>query len=492
MSLGKYFLGSVAVGALLITTLPANAQTAGSLRQQIEELKQQLQNLQNQVDQTQQKQAQTEATVDQIKSAPPAVRTGEPFLKMHGISPIFSSADGAYTMSLTGRLHLDFGNYLNYSKKSSSTSPNNLQSGVNARRARIGVDGKIDNVFGYAFIMDFGGSTTDNTSTIENAFITYNGAAPLHFIVGYQDTPYTLDEATSSNDIMFLERSSSQVIATEFGSGDNRSAVGAWWNDPRTWAGVYLTGNASGNSDNGGGSGHNVADQIAMNGRLTYQVVQTPGATFHIGVDGEDLIKPPVAAAYSYRNLSLSDGMELDIDKTTLLSTGSLGSASNPVNGGYVLGPELAGNIGPLYGQAEYFHYTVNRHGLSDLNFNGGYVEASYALTGEVRKYNPGAGAYHSISPAHPFSPANGGWGAWEVAARYSVIDLNDNLGSTTGVAGGKQQTYTFGVNWYPSSNMRFMLDYIHANVDKQSSPTVTTNVGASMDAIALRSQFEF
>jgi len=488
MSFGRYLLGSVAVCALLVTGVPAKAQSLNNqmqnLKQQIEQLNQQLQNLQNQVQQTQQKQAQTDATVSQIKTSPAQTPTGVPYLTMKGLAPTFTSADGANTLSLTGRLHFDMGEYLKYSKQSPSTTPNNLQSGVRARRARLGVQGKIANDFGYAFIADFGGSSTDNGSTIEAANITYNGL-PIHFIVGYQDTPYTLAEATSSNDIMFLERPSSQTIATEFGSGDNRSAVGAWWNNDRAWVGVFGTGNAS-------GTAKGIASQLAMTGRATYQVVQTPDATFHVGVDADALIKPPVVAANSFRGLSLSDSPELRIDNQSFLNTGTMGSAGNPVTGGHVFGPELAGNIGPLYGQAEYFHYTVAREGLTDLNFNGGYVEASYALTGEQRHYKPGAGAYASIAPAHYFAPASGYWGAWEVAARYSVIDLNDNLGSSTGVAGGKQQTYTAGLNWYPSGNLRFMLDYVHTKVDKQASAVSSTQTGMSMDAIALRSQFAF
>lgn len=497
MSLGRYFLGSVAVGALLVTGVPAKAQSINSqvqnLKQQIQQLNQQLQNLQNQIQQTQQKQAQTDATVDQIKAAPARGQAsgGVPFLKMSGISPTFSSADGNFTLSPTGRLHFDMGDYLSYSKASPRTTPNDLQSGVKARRARIGVQGTIDKDFGYALIMDFGGSTTDNGSTIEAANVTYNGL-PVHFIVGYQDTPITLDEATSSNDIMFLERASSQTVATEFGTGDNRSAVGAWWNNDRAWVGVFGTGNASGNSTNGGASGKGVASQLAMAGRATYQLVQTPDATLHVGVNAEGLIKPPVVAANSFRGLALSDSPELRIDNQTILNTGTIGSAANPVTGGHVFGPELAGDVGPFYGQAEYFHYTVERQGVSAANFNGGYVEASYALTGEQRKYKPSAGAYSGLTPAHPFSPSSGGWGAWEVAARYSVIDLNDMLGSSTGVAGGKQQTYSVGLNWYPSTNLRFMFDYIHAKVDKQASATSSTPVGASMDAIAMRTQFAF
>ena len=36
---------------------------------------------------------------------------------------------------------------------------------------------------------------------------------------------------------------------------------------------------------------------------------------------------------------------------------------------------------------------------------------------------------YNGIVPAHPWSLKSGDWGAFEIAARYSVIDLNDRLG---------------------------------------------------------------
>jgi len=36
------------------------------------------------------------------------------------------------------------------------------------------------------------------------------------------------------------------------------------------------------------------------------------------------------------------------------------------------------------------------------------------------------------------------GLGAWEVAYRYSWVDLNDN-----GIDGGQTSQHTFGLNWY-------------------------------------------
>ena len=101
------------------------------------------------------------------------------------------------------------------------TAPNDLNSGVNARRARIGVTGTFDKDWKYWLIYDFGGASDTLSplnsgsvaSGIENGYVEYTGFGPLVFDLGYMDTYYSLDEPTGSNDIMFLERSSAQVIA---------------------------------------------------------------------------------------------------------------------------------------------------------------------------------------------------------------------------------------------------------------------------------------
>src|SRR6185437_11629672 len=181
---------------------------------------QQLENLQSQVVQTQRNQAVTNETVTQMKATPvtPANPVGAAVVKMLNGRPIISSADGRDTLGITGRLHLDAGAY-SWKPDSKGTVPQNFNDGVNARRARLGVTGKYAGDWDYAFIMDFGGST-DNSSTIENAYVAYNGFRPFQFTLGYIDVSYTLAEATSSNNILFVERASSQVVAANLAAGD--------------------------------------------------------------------------------------------------------------------------------------------------------------------------------------------------------------------------------------------------------------------------------
>jgi len=156
--------------------------------------------------------------------------------------------------------------------------------------------------------------------------------------------------------------------------------------------------------------------------------------------------------------------------------------------------------VGPLILQGEYFWYNIDRSantglpplGAPSLKFQGGYAQAGYVLTGESRSYNAANAAYGGVKPAHPFSLEGGGWGAWEIAGRFSTIDLNDQLGTATGIAGGRQTVYTAALNWYVNGNVRFMLDYLHGTVSRQASPISAANVGSKFDAVAMRTQFAF
>jgi phosphate-selective porin OprO/OprP len=106
--------------------------------------------------------------------------------------------------------------------------------------------------------------------------------------------------------------------------------------------------------------------------------------------------------------------------------------------------------------------------------------------------YNAAAAAYNIIVPAHPWSWKTSDWGAWEIAARYSVIDLNDRLGFADGASGGKQTIYTAGLNWYVTANVRLTLNYLHGIIDKQASPLDFHDTGAKFDAEAMRLQVAF
>jgi phosphate-selective porin OprO and OprP len=467
----------------------------------------------------------------------------------------FSSGDGQNTVELTGRLHLDTGGYLDYRTGPKTIDQTGLDSGIDLRRARIGVTGKFLGDWNYTFIYDFGNTSdsynnnnalananstsASNTSNnylsgVENAYITYNGfyhhgaQFPVAIdLPGFQDVPWLLEDAQSSNDILFLERSSAEVVATEFGGGDFRSVADIRSNNDRYWVGAFVTGPNSGALHTEAGSCNGTTSpctttppggggQLSALFRAAYQIVQTRDASLHVGFNYANLFDPRIGP--NEEGVQLYDRPELRVDPTYFLNTGNI-----PAHGGEVFGAEGAATWQNFYFQGEYYHYIVDTltgtlpgtgsvgwvGGVPGpaLNFNGGYAEGSYTFGGQ-RHYNPATAAYTGVIPDHPFIFGSAdSLGALEIAARYTSVNLNDPdlstavLGTTykvggstttTGYGGTGQTSYGVGLNWYPNTNLKFMLDYEHVNVSGQQAFGPANNRNTTIDWIAGRTQIIF
>ena len=124
---------------------------------------------------------------------------------------------------------------------------------------------------------------------------------------------------------------------------------------------------------------------------------------------------------------------------------------------------------GPFSAQVEYLHEFVDRNTVGgDLDFWGLYGTASYFLTGEHRIYGKRVGVFGRVIPKQDFRPWEGHWGAFQVAARVSYLDLDDE-----DINGGRQTNLALGLNWYLFPNFRIMLNYIHAHVASQGGEDI-------------------
>jgi len=242
----------------------ARAQSAPSNDAEIAALKQQLRLIEKKLDAVQKETAaKAKAAAQPIErvdtwgevtsTAMPAKAPSGVVVTMPGNRPTICTADNLNCVSVTSRLHFDVGAY-DYRPDTAATNPQRLDDGINARRARVGVIGKFMGDWNYALVYDFGGSSDGFASTasfgaappsggtsigflpggglsgIEIASLGYSGFKPFggRLVIegGYMDTLFTLDEATSSNDILFMERASPGVIAANIAAGDFRSASG--------------------------------------------------------------------------------------------------------------------------------------------------------------------------------------------------------------------------------------------------------------------------
>lgn len=496
----KNLLLKTAIAAVLAGPAMAQAASLDDIQKEIAEMKAKNERLEAEVS------ALKEKSKAQSKDAPADSANAKPVphVTQNGSGKFaLESADGLTSISLTGRLHFDTGAYVSFKPDNATVGPQFLSDGVNARRARIGVSGKVAGGWTFGFIYD-GGNSQDGTGTggnpagIQTAQISYTGFKGVIIdLPGYSEPPYPLDVAVSSNDIMFMERATPANVAAGFGAGDFRSNAGVRFYGDRYWIGAYLTGPAYGDS-------HTlVRERLGSFQRATAQVLTGDNYSLHLGVNAFELLQTPDTGPGTARTVTLSDRPELRIDPTALLSTGGLGSATNPVSSAKVYGFEAAGGWNSIYGQGEYFKYDVSRRGLGSNSFDGYYGQVSWTITGEHRKYSPTTGAYSGITPNKPFG-VHGGWGALELAARYSKTNLNDDFvegvalsAQPTAVNGGEMKNITLGANWYLNGYLRFMLNYVHSELDRvNGTATATAPLGApigyKMDAFALRTQLSW
>ncbi len=383
--------------------------------------------------------------------------------------PTICSSDGRNCISLTSRLHLDFGGY-NYRPNTTATTPQDLVGGVIARRAKFGVIGTFLDNWEYSIVFQDVGAGGASSSILDKAYLTYSGFEPFRIWGGILTVPYSLDRATSSNNITFMERAAPVNVAAGIGAA-TRFGFGITANERQWWAGAFLTGPAPGKTSRD-------ANQAAVTGRAVFVPVLTDRASILIGGDVQYLFYAPTGAS----ELNLRDRIELRIDGDRVLGTGGL-----PIDSARVLSAELAATLGGFHVQGEVFDFNVEppQGEGSSLHFSGYYIQGGYILTGETRSYSASSGCYGGVVPNRPFDWRAGDWGAWEIAARYSMIDLNDE-----DILGGWQENVTLGLNWYVSSNIRFLFNYIIGNVDKRTRGG--GDIGARYQAFAGRAQIAF
>jgi len=475
------FLRALGVVGILAASSQAHAQATSddvaALKAQLRALEKKLDSVQKQAAAAEKHASATQKQAQSFANANAAMHTkAVPYLDarltMPGNRPTFCTADGANCVAITGRLHLDTAAY-SFSPKSGSTPLQSANDGVNARRARLGLIGTLNRDWEWGVIVD-GGGTTDGTVGLNNAYVAYKGVKGLLIQGGYIDVPYTLEEATSSNNILFLERSAAQTLATSLGAGDNRAAFGGQVFGDQYWVGAYVTGPAT-----GANTTHTAKTPLAATFRAVGLPVNNQVATVLVGFDALYLATPTGGINST---VGLSDRIEVRVDPAT---NALLNASAFNVDNARVLSGEAAVKYGSFLASGEYFDFNVKRTGgFGDYSFNGAYGQASYVLTGEQHKYGVSSGAFGGVSPARPVNFSTGDLGAWELAVRYSYASLNDGVL----LRGGELKNTTVGVNWYVNDNMRFMFDWIHGTVDKYAVNS-TVNTGADYDVFALRTQ---
>lgn len=359
-------------------------------------------------------------------------------------APELSSADGNFKIKIRGRLFADW-----------ATISDNGGKAVDAtefRTARLGIEGVVMKDVIYKFEMDFAA----NKSSIKDASLTWD-LKPVAVTVGHFKTPTSLEEQTSSNYLTFLERG---AFTDAFAFSRQMGIAANYAHNDITFKAGMFQGAANGGA--GTVQGRTYAARITYTPKFDGGFIHVGASAFHRENDQDDL-----TILYRQRVPSHLSGRYVNTDNIDAQSDTFFGA-------------ELAGVMGPLSVQGEWGWMKANGlTGGMDAKFNGGYVDVSYILTGESRGYKNGA--FGRIKVSRPVF--QGGSGAWQVAARYDVIDLTD---TATNVFGGKQTSYVVGVNWHLNDYSRVMANYSKSDVDGG------LNDGENIDTFGLRFQADW
>jgi phosphate-selective porin OprO/OprP len=461
--------------------------------------------------------------------------------------PTIASADGNFTASIRALGQLDWGGYSQ--SKSASSLPAaygpNLSNGTNFRRVYLGIQGKIFGDWSYNFNYDFGGSGgTETPGHIQSVYLEYDGLAPFAVRAGAYPPPASFEDATSAGDTIFLERNAPSDLQRNIAGGDGRDAVSLLYAGDQLYGALSYTGGKVQDTPVFG-------EQQALLGRAAYLVYSDDDTKLALGGNGTYVFQLPNAVARGtaiaattpgatvLNAITLSDPPELTVDSQGLKLANTTAVPAKHVS---QWGLEAAGAWQNFYGQGGYYSYEIDRAPTAykvfssattsatqivtpqDDSFSGYYLQGTWIITGEHRTYNPATGAFTPPKPAQPFALDGSGWGAFELAGRYSDLDLNDHALSTPNVVtawtgattktytfydtvrGGDQRIFTGALNWYPINNLKLAFQYQYIQVSRLQSGTTpstqivvgpttgaavlpTLNAGQNIQTIAIRAQ---
>lgn len=462
--------------------LPAVAQEAPAdpMAAEIQALKSQIEALSNRVQALERQReaekagqaAQAEEQAAKAASAPVVTANKEGFS--------LASPDKAFTLKVGGVIAYD----LSWFDQDDDLrlSVGDEQDGTGFYLARLRLNGAVHSNIEYNMEYDFATQTGADGPEFKDVYLQLNGIPYGRGLegslrAGHFYEPFSMEELTSSRHRMFMERSlmNAFIPARNPGILWTDALLGEEKRERFTYAlGVFKE------ADNWPSSNDSDEDQGYQ---LTARVTGLP----YYADDGRRLIH--LGAAYSRRN---PDGAVLgwaarNENRLSLFRYASTegfplyrlsDARADDVN---LYNLELAGVWGPWNWQGEYTLADVDTTFDHERRFSGYYAQLGYILTGEHRPYRNSAGLFGRVEPESNFGwKAEDGWGAWELAARYSSVDLNDG-----GVRGGEQDDITLGLNWYLNANTRVIWNYIRGDVDHDL-------YGGDFESLQMRFQVEF
>ena len=324
--------------------------------------------------------------------------------------------DADLSLRLGGRFHLDAGVFTGNNPRPDED--------IELRRARVSLALRFQREWRALVDYDFGRS-----EGVKNLWLRWQGESPWQVTAGAHQSPFSMEEVTSSNHSVFLERSLANALTPGYLVGLSGS-----WREGDSAFGVGLFGDSLENEP------RRRAQGFGAMGRGTTSFLRSKENLVHVGASVE------LRDVESGSRFRLRTRPETALGDQRLVDTRTL----DGVDFVSTAGAEFAWRHRRLLGQAEWIASHIS---LPDENptFSGGYAQVSGFLTDHDRSYSARRGRF-----ANP--DLDPGEQAFELGLRFSHLDLTDGA-----IEGGVEHNLTLGGTWYLGPHVRVLSNAVLA-----------------------------
>ncbi len=386
---------------------------------------------------------------------------------LSGLSPVYAddagnadSSDSLFdNVEFFGRVFLDYAS-LEGDNTAFDISDAELRTG------RIGFKAKITSRVKIKTELEF---HDDGDAALTDTYLEWK-AQTVKFRLGQFKTPNSLEEATSSRFILLQER----AAFTDAFQLDRRVGAAVLGGDERFRYSIGVFGQNIESGETFGG--------YALAGRMTFAPkISGNNVQAHIGLSARyrDVDNDEPALRYRQRPVSHIPGR--------ILATSRIADSD------FFAGAEAALSKNGFWVSGEYalVFADVTADG-ENAQFSGGYINGGYIFGGEQTMKNGKLDRPIVDNPA-----GKNGLGALAVTVRYDTLDLHDGA-----INGGAYDSYTLGVDWWPTSHFRlglngFIVDADLGTIASGLDPAIAAAVARGVRSetirgVMLRAQFDF
>ena len=367
---------------------------------------------------------------------------------------VFQNKAANYKMWFDVRVQGDAAVFFGYDKNLVS-----IGNGMNIRRSRFAIKAQLDKNWYGELDTDW----TSGTPEIKDAILEYTGIPNLSIKMGNFKENFSIQRNTTSRYLQFMERPMVTALAPSRHLG-----VAATWSCPLVWVsgGVFgpelksseeMTTMEDGNKDYGLNEG------LSYTGKVAIRPINNQTSSLHIGA-AVSYREPKLTSTDGYNATRYSSRNSTSINRKKFLDTDAIKGLDHEL--AYTV--ELAGHWKQLRYEGAYIARTayldpektvIPKEDLGPQTADGWYVQAGWLLFGGQQNYDAKGGKYTRINPGRS-------WGDVELCARYEVADFN----CSKYYAGGSAQAFTLGLNFYPTKNVKFVINYQYNINDKYAN----------------------